>query len=78
MAAVREQVGKLIHVPNTWYMEPQGLLAKRYDAREGTCYLFRPDQHVCARWRAFDLDRVRAAIARATGNVDVGIRREVA
>ena len=23
--AVREQVGKLIHVPNTWYMEPQGL-----------------------------------------------------
>jgi len=28
VAAVREQVGKLIHVPNTWYMEPQGLLAK--------------------------------------------------
>ena len=26
--AVREQVGKLIHVPNTWYTEPQGLLAK--------------------------------------------------
>ncbi len=29
-----------------------GLLAQRYDARPGTCYLFRPDQHVCARWRA--------------------------
>ncbi|MBI3821228.1 MAG: aspartate aminotransferase family protein [Planctomycetes bacterium] len=28
VAAVREQVGKLIHVPNTWYIEPQGLLAK--------------------------------------------------
>src|ERR1051325_4204077 len=26
--AVQEQVAKLIHVPNTWYMEPQGLLAK--------------------------------------------------
>ncbi len=26
--AVSEQVSKLIHVPNTWYMEPQGLLAK--------------------------------------------------
>ena len=45
-----------------------GLLAKRYDGRPGTCYLFRPDQHVCARWRAFDLGAVRAAIARATGN----------
>lgn len=26
--AVREQVGQLIHVPNTWYMEAQGLFAK--------------------------------------------------
>src|SRR5438552_2974736 len=26
--AVREQVGRLIHVPNTWYMEPQGALAE--------------------------------------------------
>ena len=26
--AVREQVGRLIHVPNTWYMEPQGVLAQ--------------------------------------------------
>jgi 3-(3-hydroxy-phenyl)propionate hydroxylase len=42
------------------------LLAQRYDARPGTTYLFRPDQHVCARWRAFDLTRIRAAIERAT------------
>jgi predicted acetylornithine/succinylornithine family transaminase len=28
VAAVQEQVARLIHVPNTWYMEPQGLLAK--------------------------------------------------
>ena len=26
--AVRDQVGQLIHVPNTWYMEPQGALAQ--------------------------------------------------
>ena len=45
-----------------------GILAERYDGRPGTCYLFRPDQHVCARWRAFDLSAVRAAIARATAN----------
>ena len=47
--------------------DSEGLAAKRYDAMPGTCYLLRPDQHVCARWRAFDLGAVRAAIARATG-----------
>jgi predicted acetylornithine/succinylornithine family transaminase len=26
--AVRDQVGQLIHVPNTWYMEPQGAFAQ--------------------------------------------------
>jgi len=46
----------------------QGLVARRYDAFPGTVYLFRPDQHVCARWREFDLPSVRAAIARATCN----------
>ena len=40
----------------------------RYDARPGTTYLFRPDQHVCARWRKHDDTAVRAAIARATCN----------
>ena len=33
--AVSEQVAKLIHVPNTWYMEPQGLLAKALVERSG-------------------------------------------
>jgi 3-(3-hydroxy-phenyl)propionate hydroxylase len=44
-----------------------GLAAARYDGKPGTCYLFRPDQHVCARWRAFAVDAVETAIARATG-----------
>ena len=48
--------------------DAQGLAARRYDARPGTVYLLRPDQHVCARWREFDLPSVRAAIARATCN----------
>ncbi|RKP50930.1 FAD-dependent oxidoreductase [Trinickia fusca] len=39
----------------------------RYDARPGTFYLLRPDQHVCARWRAFDAGAVRAALDRAIG-----------
>jgi predicted acetylornithine/succinylornithine family transaminase len=33
--AVREQVGRLIHVPNTWYTEPQGRLAQALSERSG-------------------------------------------
>jgi 3-(3-hydroxy-phenyl)propionate hydroxylase len=48
--------------------DTEGLVVRRYDARHGTVYLLRPDQHVAARWRAFDPARVRAAIAHATCN----------
>jgi len=33
--AVRDQLGRLIHVPNTWYTEPQGLLARALSERTG-------------------------------------------
>src|SRR5438876_1325597 len=33
--AVREQVGRLIHVPNTWYTLPQGRLAEALAGRTG-------------------------------------------
>jgi acetylornithine/N-succinyldiaminopimelate aminotransferase len=33
--AVREQVGTLIHVPNTWYTEPQAVLAEMLSERTG-------------------------------------------
>ena len=46
--------------------DAEGLLARRYDAKPGTVYLIRPDQHVAARWRALDADKVRAALRRAT------------
>src|SRR5580700_8802490 len=39
--AVQEQVAALIHVPNTWYMETQGLLAKELSVRTdfaGKCF----------------------------------------
>jgi predicted acetylornithine/succinylornithine family transaminase len=35
VAAVREQVGRLIHVPNTWYTEAQGQLAEALSQRTG-------------------------------------------
>jgi 3-(3-hydroxy-phenyl)propionate hydroxylase len=54
--------------------DSERLLAARYDGKPGTCYLFRPDQHLCARWRSFELPSVRAAIARATGQAYVETR----
>ncbi len=38
--AVREQVGQLIHVPNTWYMESQGQFAQALSERSfgGQCF----------------------------------------
>jgi 3-(3-hydroxy-phenyl)propionate hydroxylase len=46
----------------------EGLAQQRFDARPGTFYLLRPDQHVCARSRAFDAASVAAALHRATCN----------
>jgi 3-(3-hydroxy-phenyl)propionate hydroxylase len=46
----------------------KGRFAQRFDAKHGTTYLVRPDQHVCARWRTFDAARANAALARATCN----------
>ena len=43
----------------------EGLLGQRYDARRGSSFLFRPDQHLCARWRSFDVHDVLAAASRA-------------
>jgi 3-(3-hydroxy-phenyl)propionate hydroxylase len=48
-------------------IDSAGLFAQRYDATPGAAYLMRPDQHLCARWRAFDAGKVSAARQRALG-----------
>ena len=55
-----------------------GLAAHRYDGRPGTCYLLRPDQHVCARWREVDHGALLAALRRALGMIDVQWRAAAA
>lgn len=49
-------------------IDKNGLIEKHYDARPGTFYLIRPDQHIAARWRSFESDKVEKALARVTGN----------
>ncbi|GJL82478.1 MAG: oxidoreductase [marine bacterium B5-7] len=41
------------------------LLEQHYDSMPGTVYLIRPDQHVAARWRHFDIEKIRSAARRA-------------
>ncbi|BBP98726.1 FAD-dependent oxidoreductase [Burkholderia sp. SFA1] len=61
--------GMACAVPGVTVVEDvEGMVAHRFDARPGTFYLLRPDQHVCARWRAFDAASVMAAVKRATCN----------
>ncbi|MFJ1301817.1 FAD-dependent oxidoreductase [Pseudomonadota bacterium AL_CKDN230030165-1A_HGKHYDSX7] len=45
--------------------DPEGLLARRYGAQPGTCYLIRPDQHIAARWRGRDAATLGSALDQA-------------
>ena len=56
-------------IPDVTIVEDvEGLVTERFDARPGTFYLLRPDQHVCARWRQLDVRSISAAVDRATCN----------
>ena len=49
--------------------DPSGALKDRYLGDVASAvYLMRPDQHVAARWTAYDENAVRAALKTATGN----------
>ncbi|MFL5121575.1 MAG: FAD-dependent oxidoreductase, partial [Microvirga sp.] len=55
-------------------LDRDGHFARRYDATPGASYLVRPDQHLAARWRAFDPDAIAAAVRRFSGRADDGAR----
>lgn len=44
-----------------------GLFTRRFDATPGACFMLRPDQHLCARFRSFQADKIAAAHQRALG-----------
>lgn len=46
--------------------DAQSSITTHYGARTGSAYLFRPDQHICARWLSLDAGRLRAALQAAT------------
>jgi 3-(3-hydroxy-phenyl)propionate hydroxylase len=46
-------------------IDREGRFAQRLDATPGATFLVRPDQHLAARWRAFDGDAVETAWRRA-------------
>jgi 3-(3-hydroxy-phenyl)propionate hydroxylase len=54
-------------LPSTKVEDTAGLIGESYQLQDGTCYLIRPDQHVCARWRKPDGTKVLTAIDRALG-----------
>ena len=53
-------------------IDRDGHFTTRFDATPGAAYLVRPDQHLAARWRAFDADRVQAGLDRILARTAAG------
>jgi 3-(3-hydroxy-phenyl)propionate hydroxylase len=51
------------------FMDPDGVTRRRWDGRDGTVWLLRPDGHVAARSRAPTKPWLATALARACGHV---------
>jgi 3-(3-hydroxy-phenyl)propionate hydroxylase len=49
------------------FLDHAGHFTQRFNATPGATYLLRPDQHLCARWRSYDVDEICKARDRACG-----------
>jgi len=50
-------------------IDADGEIAMAFEAKPGTYYLLRPDQHVAARWRALEPSALQTALDRAIGKL---------
>ena len=60
----------VLQVASGSLQDSEGRLQERYDGKAGTVYLLRPDQHVAARWRAFDAIKIARAVKRCIGVIE--------
>lgn len=68
--AVGDELARLVVITRrgeATLIDDDGRLFAAYGAAPATCYLVRPDRHVCGRWVQPDGTKLRAALARALG-----------
>jgi 3-(3-hydroxy-phenyl)propionate hydroxylase len=70
--ALAAAMGGTALVSDVDFIDANGVLAARLDARRGSTWVIRPDQHLAARFREFDAARVADAMRRATTGIDPG------
>lgn len=51
-------------------VDVEGIWQQRYDAQPGSSYLFRPDQHLTARWRYAKPQQIQQALRQACGFIN--------
>ncbi len=71
--ALAGSMGRTALVAGQDFTDARALLAARLDAKPGSTWVIRPDQHLAARFREFDAETVAGAIRRATTGIVHGV-----